>query len=195
MSMQPFWYNYHMILDVVQAPNPVLSNAANSVEKIDETILKLIEDMKETLVAQTDPEGIGLAAPQVGKSLQIFIVKYDEDAPFDVYINPKLIPGKEKTITKRENKSKERSKLEGCLSLRIIWGEVKRAKKVYLEWMDENGKDHKATFSGFYATILQHEYDHLQGILFPRRVLEQHGQLYKSHKNKEGKEVFDPIEL
>lgn len=188
-----------MILDVVQAPNPVLSAIAKPIalknSALEKETLQLIADMKETLVAQTDPEGIGLAAPQVGKSVQLFIVKYDEEAPFDVYINPKLELGKEREITKRKNKPEDRSKLEGCLSLKVIWGEVKRAKKVHLDWIDEKGIEHHATFSGFYATILQHEYDHLQGILFPRRVLEQKGQLYKSHKNREGKDVFDPVEI
>jgi len=184
-----------MILDVVQAPAEVLAAKAKPIEKIDENILTLIEDMKETLVAQTDPEGIGLAAPQVGRSVQLFIVKYDDESPFDVYINPKLVLGKEKKVAKRKTKDKEREKLEGCLSLKIIWGVVKRSQKVHLEWTDELGKDHAATFSGFYATILQHEHDHLQGILFPRRVLEQKGQLYKSSKDENGKDVFDPVEL
>lgn len=188
-----------MILDVVQAPNEVLAAKAAPIpvknEQLDKTTLQLIEDMKETLSAQRDPEGIGLAAPQVGKSVQLFIVKYDDESPFDVYINPHLTLGKEKEITKRPNKEKERAKLEGCLSLKIIWGEVKRAKKVHLAWIDEVGKEHTATFSGFYATILQHEYDHLHGILFPRRVLEQQGQFYKSHKDKDGKDVFEPVEI
>lgn len=188
-----------MILDVVQAPNEVLSAKAKPVVfkngKLSKETAQLIKDMEETLVYQKDPEGIGLAAPQVGKSLQLFIIKYDENSPFDVYINPKLTLGQEKGITKRTNKSEERAKLEGCLSLKVIWGEVERAKKVHLEWTDEMGKKHKATCKGFYATILQHEYDHLQGILFPRRVLEQKGQLYKSHKGKDGKDVFDPIEI
>lgn len=183
-----------MILDVVQAPNPVLSAIAKPIDKIDAHVKKLIEDMKDTLVSQTDPEGIGLAAPQVGRSVQLFIVKPNPDDPFDIYINPKLTLGKEKGISERKNK-KERSKLEGCLSLKVIWGEVERAKKVHLEWIDETGKEHKATFSGFYATILQHEYDHLQGILFPRRVLEQKRQLYKSHKDADGQDVFDPVEI
>lgn len=185
-----------MILDVVQAPNEVLSAVAKPVEKIDTEMKQLIEDMKETLVAQTDPEGIGLAAPQVGKSVQLFIVRENPEDPFDVYINPHLTLGTEKAITKRENKEEEeRAKLEGCLSLKIIWGEVERAKKVHVDWTDEKGIKHTATFRGFYATILQHEYDHLQGILFPRRVLEQKGQLYKSHKGKDGKDIFDPVEL
>lgn len=191
-----------MILDVVQAPNAVLSAIAQpipirsgQVGKIDATIEKLIEDMKETLVAQKDPEGIGLAAPQVGQSLQLFIVHQNPQDPFDIFINPKLTLGHDRAITKRKDKDEEREKLEGCLSLKVIWGEVERARKVHMEWVDEKGKEHKATFQGFYATILQHEYDHLQGILFPRRVLEQNGQLYKSHKDKEGKDVFDPVEI
>lgn len=183
-----------MILDIVQAPNAVLAAKAKHIEKIDKTIEKLIKDMEETLVAQKDPEGIGLAAPQVGKSLQLFIVKYDEDAPFDVYINPKLELVPDKAKAKKKTKE-DREKLEGCLSLKVIWGTVKRNSRVHMEWMDEEGKEHKATFSGFYATILQHEYDHLQGILFPKRVLEQKGQLYKSRKDKEGNDVFDPVEI
>lgn len=184
-----------MILDVVQAPDEVLADKAKPVEKVDADILALIEDMKQTLIAQTDPEGIGLAAPQVGKSVQLFIVKYDDESPFDVYLNPVLELGKEKEVVRKNTKEKAREKLEGCLSLKVIWGTVKRSKKVHMQWMDVDGKEHKATFSGFYATILQHEYDHLQGILFPRRVLEQKGQLYKSHKNEDGKDVFDPVDL
>lgn len=183
-----------MIVDVVQAPNDVLSAKAKAIEKIDSSVLKIIEDMKETLVAQKDPEGIGLAAPQIGKSLQLFVVKPDDEAPFDIYINPilELMPEKEEEPSK---KKKERQKLEGCLSLKIIWGTVKRAKKVHLTWMDEKGVHHDAYFSGFYATILQHEYDHLQGILFPRRVLEQKGQLYKSKKDENGEDIFEPLEI
>lgn len=183
-----------MIMDIVQAPNEVLSAKAKAVEKIDKDIKKLIADMKETLVAQTDPEGVGLAAPQVGKSVQIFVVKPEEDSPFDVYINPKVELLAEKE-PKTPKKKRDSHKLEGCLSLKIIWGTVKRAKKVRASWMDENGATHKKVFTGFYATILQHEYDHLQGILFPRRVLEQQGQLYKSHKDEEGKDIFDPVDL
>lgn len=188
-----------MILAVVQAPNEVLAAKAKQIEKLDDQVLKFIGDMKETLIAQKDPEGIGLAAPQVGKSLQIFVVKPDEEAPFDVYINPQLeqLPDKpaNSTISGSKAKKEEREKLEGCLSLKVIWGTVKRAKKVRMSWMDEKGQHHDAFFSGFYATILQHEYDHLQGILFPRRVLEQKGKLYKSKKDKDGQDVFEPVEL
>src|SRR5260221_14279816 len=100
-----------MILDVVQAPDEVLADKAKLIEKIHAGTFQLIEDMKETLVAQTHPEGIGLAAPQVGRSLQLFIVKYDDESPFDVYINPVLELCKDKEVAKRVNKTKEREKL------------------------------------------------------------------------------------
>lgn len=179
-------------MKIVQAPEQVLSDKAKPIEKIDKYVLALIEDMKETLVKTTDPEGVGLAAPQVGKPLQLFVVKQSKDAPFSVFINPQV-----ETIgqPKETEMEKKHSRLEGCLSLKDIWGTVKRAPKVKVKYMDEHGMQHTRTFDGFFAVIVQHEYDHLQGFLFPKRTLEQGGKLYKSHKNEKGEDVFDPIEL
>ncbi len=81
------------------------------------------------------------------------------------------------------------------MSLKDVWGTVTRAKKVKISYMNEQGKMQEKTASGFLSTVLQHEYDHLQGILFPRRVLEQKGQLYKSSKNDEGEDEFEEINL
>lgn len=179
-------------MKIVQAPDSVLSVQAKPIKKIDKEITTLIENMKTTLVGASDPEGVGLAAPQIGQSLQLFLIKEDRDAPFSVFINPKV----KLVYTPSSHKSKkDRTKLEGCLSLKDIWGTVERAPKAEVEYMDELGKTHTKTFSGFFATIIQHEYDHLQGILFPRRVLEQNGKMYKSHKDKNGEDVFDLIEL
>ena len=181
-----------MNLKIVQAPEPVLSEKAKPIEKIDKTVLQLIEDMKETLVNTTDPEGVGLAAPQVGKSLQLFIIKESKEAPFSVFMNPVVeLVGK----LKETEMEKKHSRLEGCLSLKDIWGTVKRVPKVKVSFMDETGKTKTRTFSGFFAVIVQHEYDHLQGFLFPKRTLEQAGKLYRSHKNEKGEDEFDPIEL
>lgn len=195
-------------MKIVQAPDPVLSQIAQPVEKVDRTIKKLLSDMEETLVSQTDPEGVGLAAPQVGKSLQIFIVKQDPDAPFMTFINPVI----EKTIQKLEKKAepkqskkteiaKEKAKidkgvqLEGCLSLKDVWGVVHRPFGVVLTYQDEEGIKHKKTFEGFLATIIQHEVDHLHGILFPKRVLEQKNPLYHSVKSRKGDVEFEEIEI
>lgn len=185
------------MLPIVTAPNSVLSDVAKPVGKIDSEIKKLIEDMKETLTATRDPEGVGLAAPQVGKSLQIFIVKENPKDTEEIYINPTLeYLGKETQHRKtRKAAKKDGQKLEGCLSLPRIWGPVQRASKVKVTYQDESGVKQTKVVGGFKAIIVQHEYDHLQGALFPRRVLEQKGKLYKSSKDEKGEDVFEEIEI
>jgi peptide deformylase len=194
-------------MKIVQAPDQVLSQTAESVEKIDKTIKKLLKDMEQTLISQTDPEGVGLAAPQIGKPLQIFIVKQDEDAQMLTFINPHIIktlekPKSAKKTDKNEKNPEEKKgkaekgvQLEGCLSLKDVWGVVKRPYGVVLSYEDENGVKHKDTFHGFLATIIQHEVDHLNGILFPKRVLEQKNPLYHSIKNAKGEIEFEEIEI
>ena len=188
------------MLTIVQAPNPVLAAKAKAVGKIDKDIKNLIKDMTETLLFAKDPEGVGLAAPQVGKSLQLFLIKEGKDEPLLVFINPVLsIPEGETLIipdkSTKKPRSKKEVKLEGCLSLQDIWGIVYRYERVTLSYLDENGKKHTRTFDDFLATIIQHEYDHLQGTLFPRRVLEQKGELYKSVKNHDGDTEFEEITI
>lgn len=186
------------MLQIVRAPNPVLSEIARPVGQIDKNILKLIEEMKKTLDATRDPEGVGLAAPQVGKSLRIFIMKPTPKSEATVCINP-FILGKSEVLAplKRPKKSgnKKAGALEGCLSLKDIWGPVLRSPHITIQYTDEKGVTKTKTLKGFSATIAQHEIDHLEGILFPKLVLEQKGTLYKSHKNKKGEDVFEPIEL
>lgn len=189
------------MLPIVKAPNEVLSAQAKEVKTIDASVLQLIEEMKETLANTHDPEGVGLAAPQVDRSVQIFLAKPTLKSPFLVFINPKIISfsdemqelNRPRRTSKKE--SKKPGKLEGCLSLYNIWGTVLRHSKVTLSYQDETGKSYTKEFSGFLATIIQHETDHLHGILFPRRVLEQQGILYKSSKNKKGEDVFEEITL
>ena len=183
------------MLKIVTAPDPVLSAVAKPVAKIDKAITKLLSEMEETLDAAKDPEGVGLAAPQVGKSLQIFIVREDKDEPLLTFINPMIKQRAAPPKEKKEKKSKKSVKLEGCLSLQDIWGTVKRSPTVTLSYMDEKGEKHTKKFSGFLATIIQHEVDHLHGVLFPKHVIEQKGQLYKSSKNKRGETVFEEITI
>lgn len=187
------------MLPVVTAPNSVLSQTAKNVAKIDDTTLSLVEEMKHTLGKQYDPEGVGLAAPQVGKSLRIFIVKATPKDTVKVFINPVRLEASDMNkISDRVKKPTKKSrsvKLEGCLSLPTIWGTVARQPTVNLSYMDLQGKTHQKVFRGFIATIIQHEIDHLDGILFPKRVLEQQGILYKSHKNPKGEDEFEEIDL
>ncbi len=196
-------------MKIVQAPSQVLSRTAKPVEKVDKTIKKLLKEMEQTLLAQTDPEGVGLAAPQVGESLQIFIVKQDPDSPFMTFINPVIIKTFEKPVdasaeikqSKKTENAKAKAKvdkgvqLEGCLSLKDVWGVVKRPFGVEVTFQDETGEKHHQKFDGFLATIIQHEVDHLNGVLFPKRVLEQTNPLYHSVKNAKGEIEFEEIEI
>lgn len=186
------------MLKIVQAPNPVLSQTAKPIHKIDKSIHHLIKEMENSLDNAKDPEGVGLAAPQIGKSLQLFVVKPTPQSAMQVFINPKIekfIDNKQEEVEKEKTEEKRGVQLEGCLSLYNIWGVVKRHTGVILTYQDENGQHHQKTYNGFLATIIQHECDHLQGILFPKRVLEQHNQLYKSTKNEKGETVFDELEI
>lgn len=186
------------MLSIVQAPSEVLASPARKINNIDKAIRHLIKQMTETLEKATDPEGVGLAAPQVGESLQLFIIKPTPKSKVEVFINPVLtIPddAKKDDVKEKLENEDEDVKLEGCLSLKDIWGVVERYDKVHLSFLDENGKKHERTYDGFFATIIQHEYDHIQGILFPKRVLEQESKLYKSTKNKKGESVFEEISL
>lgn len=185
------------MLKIVQAPNNVLTQKAKPVEKVDKAIKKLLAEMTATLESARDPEGVGLAAPQIGRSLQIFIVKQSPRSPLMTFINPLI---EEFFDNPQEQKNKEDKKergvqLEGCLSLHNVWGVVTRRHGVVVSYLDEDGKKHKKSFDGFLATIIQHETDHLNGILFPKRVLEQNGQLYHSVKNSKGEIEFEEIEV
>lgn len=187
------------MLKIISAPNPILSQTAKPVPKVTAAVLRIIAEMKQALIKTTDPKGVGLAAPQVGKSLRIFLAKPTDNSKILVFINPEIIErSSEVDYVKRskdDQSEKASKKLEGCLSLPTIWGPVLRAQSLTLTFLDENGSLHEQKFQGFLATIIQHETDHLNGILFPKRVLEQKGILYKSHKNAKGEDEFEELEI
>lgn len=190
---------------MVVTPNPVLLKKADKVTKFDKKLKEIISGMKKTLDATSDPVGVGLAAPQVGISKQIFLVKPAEDGPTQVFINPEIIENKEaeeipefensKKVEAKKPKKSKKKLLEGCLSIPNIWGNVARKREAKVIWQDETGEKHEKVFSGFPAIIIQHEYDHLNGILFTKHVMAQGEQLYRSHKNAEGEDEFEEIEV
>lgn len=157
--------------EIVQKENPVLREKAKTVplELIESDKIKtVIKNMREALQSQED--GVAIAAPQIGESLRIFVVsgrvyhimKKDSDEtkdikyPDEIYINPEITK-----ISRRKHKVEE-----GCLSVRWLYGKVKRAEKVTVEAFDENGKKISRGGSGLMAQIFQHEVDHLDGVLF-----------------------------
>lgn len=186
---------------IVTVPNPVLTTPAKSVASLDKKILTIIADMKKTLLEKANPKGVGLAAPQIGIPLRIFITKPTAEAQIEVFINPQVLKlSKEKSEIKRpaENKTKGKvreKKLEGCLSIPNVWGYLKRSNRVNIRYTDLSGKTIDKEFSGFMATIIQHETDHLEGILFTRRVLEEGKLLYRIEADEKGEEKLVEIEL
>lgn len=182
---------------IVTVPNTVLSKVAQEVKVFDKKLHKTLLDMKEALIATTNPKGVGLAAPQIGISLRIFITRPHEKTDIRVFINPVITSpdtpdNSSASLTRTEQRD---DKMEGCLSVPNLWGKVHRKKELTLSYKDEYGVSHQESFAGFMATIIQHETDHINGILFVQRVLEQKGKLFEIVKDEHGKEVFEEVVL
>jgi peptide deformylase len=141
------------ILDILQYPDPRLTMPAQRVEKIDESVRKLVDDMVETMYAAP---GVGLAATQVDRHLQIIVIDVSEDrSDLRVFINPE--------ITRREGVA---TNSEGCLSVPGIYDNVDRAESVTVTALDRSGSRFTLNASGLLATCIQHEMDHLEGKIF-----------------------------
>lgn len=148
-----------MIYPIVAYGHPVLKKKAVEIEKGSVDIKQLAEDMFETM---HNAQGVGLAAPQIGKSIRIFVI---DGAPLEeeevkdfkkVFVNPTIVEELEDDWTFEE----------GCLSIPGIRENVDRPAKVRLHYFDEDWNEHEEEFDGMKARIIQHEYDHLEGVLF-----------------------------
>lgn len=167
------------MLKIVSVPNPVLAKKAGAVVSFDSKLKKLVLEMEEALVACVDPQGVGLAAPQVGVSLALFIVKPSPEADTRVFINPKILEIKDVPPPEPSTKRKKDAQLEGCLSVPRVWSPIKRSKSVLVEYQDIEGTKHVERIEGFDAVIIQHEVDHLNGVLFTQRAVEQSATIYE----------------
>ena len=176
---------------IVKIPHPVLYTPAKTVMSFDKKLMTMIADMKQSLLNARNPKGVGLAAPQIGLPWRIFITRPTEKSAIRVFINPEILSASPIPKTTHEKDHK----LEGCLSVPKIWGHVRRSDTLTLRYQDEKGELHEEEFSGFMATIIQHETDHTNGTLFTMRIIEQKGKFYQIAMDEEGKEVLDEIEL
>jgi peptide deformylase len=175
---------------IVHIPEPVLVTPAKTVTAFDAKLRDTIADMVKTLKAATNPKGVGLAAVQVGIPYRIFVTRPTPSSPVRAFVNPEILES-DLPVVDHEREDQ----LEGCLSIPGVWGYVKRSQSLTLKYEDETGKPVVERFSGFMATIVQHETDHCNGILFTRRVVEQHGKLYQSVYGPRGKETLEEIHL
>ena len=157
-------------MPILTVPNKTLEKTAEKVREFNEETKKIIQDMLDTLRDAKDPEGAGLAAPQIGVMERIIIARRFYPNPENsedtltkeyVFVNPKIISSSKETGLG----------MEGCLSIPDIYGMVERPKKVKIKALDENGEPIRKTVTGFFGRVVQHEIDHLDGILFTSKVV------------------------
>ena len=167
-----------MILPIVVYGDPVLRKVGVDIDKDYPNLDKLISDMFETMY---NASGVGLAAPQVGKAIRLFIVDTEpfaesddeeDDDEFTKEEREELLAFKRVFINARivEETGKEWKFNEGCLSIPRIREDVSRNEEVTIEYYDEKFKKHKETFNGLIARVIQHEYDHIEGKLFTDKI-------------------------
>ena len=164
-----------MILPIAIYGHPVLRKKAVDIDKDYPELDKLIEDMFETMYHS---DGVGLAAPQINKSIRLFVIDaspYGDEEPAlknfkKVFINAQIV----------ERSDEMQSFNEGCLSLPGIREDVKRHLEIRMQYYDENFEFHDEVFKGTPAVIIQHEYDHTDGILFIDRISPLRKRLIRS---------------
>jgi len=167
-----------MIYPIYVYGTPVLRKVAEDITPEYPNLKEFIEDMWETMYFS---DGLGLAAPQVGKSIRLFVIDgspMEEDEPKlkdfkKVFINAKITERVEEEILYNE----------GCLSIPLLREDVDRPIKIRMEYYDENFNFHDEWFDGMAARVIQHEYDHLEGILFVDRLAPLKKRLLKGKLN------------
>jgi peptide deformylase len=161
------------ILPLRHHPDPVLRQKARKVSIIDRSIHRLLKDMLETML---HADGVGLAAPQVGVPLRVVVIQIPEKEPIYL-INPEIVKTKG-----------ERQVLEGCLSVPGYHAELKRPFQVVVKALDREGKPFRVKGEELLAEVLEHEIDHLNGVLYIDR-LESPDMLKKIEEEKVGEET------
>lgn len=149
------------VLKLYEYPHPVLSQKCTPVEKVDEQTVQLLKDMLETMYAD---HGVGLAAPQIGVSKRMIVIDVEQQGEDETFqkgrpmflINPEIIYKSEETIFF----------CEGCLSVPEQRADVERAQKIKVRYLNEQGKQMEIEAEDYPAVVLQHEIDHLDGILY-----------------------------
>lgn len=149
------------IRKIITTENPILRQKAKKLHRFEPSLQKLVDDMFETMHAAN---GVGLAAPQIAQSIRLFVAEYEEPETGKHYkvavVNPEIIKAE----------GEERGP-EGCLSIPGYIGEnIRRATKIVVKGQDIRGKAIKVNAEGWFARILQHEIDHLDGVLFIDRL-------------------------
>ncbi len=171
-------------MKIITIPHPTLRKKAQAITKVDDRLTKFIKELETTLDESRNPRGVGLAAPQVDSLLRVFATNFPNNDKQSLqglrhFINPTIAKAcKRKKVLGVDPKDPD---LEGCLSIPGLYGPVPRHRWVELEYQIlENGQltTHKERFDNFDARVIQHELDHLDGILFTDHSLEHDLPVY-----------------
>lgn len=175
------------VLPIVTYNDPILKKETKSISENSGELQELIDDMFETMYHAS---GVGLAAPQIGKSIQLFVMDADaiteevedeEDVGPMVFINPKIIEEDDETVKMEE----------GCLSIPEVRDDISRPKSITISYKDRDFNDQTLEATGWLARVIQHEYDHLQGVLFLDYLSAFKRRLHKSTLKKIEKGKLD----
>jgi peptide deformylase len=158
------------VLPIVKHPDKILETPCKKVEVFDKKLAKLLDDMYDTMI---NADGVGLAAPQIGKNIRVAIVDVDDESGTFELINPITL----------SSKGMDRD-VEGCLSFPNLYGEVERPSYIKIQAQDRKGRTYILEAEDYLARAIQHEMDHLEGILFTSKVVR-----YISEEELEGYEV------
>jgi peptide deformylase len=168
-----------MVYPIIVYGSPMLRKVSKEISPDYPDLQKLIDDMFETMQVS---DGVGLAAPQIGKNIRLFVIDASPMAEDDpslegfrkAFINPEIL----------NEDGEPWAYAEGCLSLPNIREDVERPEKVRIRYQDENFEEHDEIYDGIKARIIQHEYDHLEGILFIDKIAPLKKKLIKGKLNE-----------
>lgn len=176
---------------IITLPNPFLRQKSKPASAGEKT-KKLVKELKSTLLQKEGMKGIGLSAVQIGNLTRVFIAYSRKSKKFLTFVNPEIIWYSKRVIS---GVPESHNKFEGCLSVPGIWAIIKRSSAIKVKYQTETGRTQVRKFSGLSATVIQHEYDHLDGILFIDRALQQKSKLYRLEKDENEKETLKEIML
>ncbi len=184
-------------MTIIHAPHPTLRLQARQVTSVDKKLIQLIKDLGHTLLTTKNPQGVGLAAPQINRSVAVFCTYLPDGinrrSDLRFFINPVMVKHSQATILGEQAKDKE-PRLEGCLSIPKLYGAVPRYQWAEFEF-DQIENDRlirrKEKFTDFPARVMQHESDHLNGILFTDHSLKHGLQVWRELPGGE-MEAVDP---
>lgn len=187
-----------MAKPIITVPNPILrakSRPVDTKHELDQ-VLHIIHDLEDTLEKKRNPRGVGLSFPQIGKNIRVFSTllpasanSEDGNRPDDeekehsilqTYINPEIVASSKDRTFGPDPKDPI---FEGCLSIPLLYGPVPRFSSVTLRYMKPDQTEEQNTFYGFFARVIQHEFDHLEGVLFIDHIRQLDLPLYEFRKN------------